>query len=102
MLSARVERERVDGVQRDGLGQAGHVVERTRATATAAVLVALIPARVVDEDAAHQRRRDREEMRAVLPVDVALAEQFEVGLADEGGRLQRADAPFARHVPRRR
>ena len=37
-------------------------------------------------------------MGPVLPVDVALADQLEIGLTDEGGGLQRADAPFARHV----
>ena len=46
-------------------------------------------------------RGDGEEVRAILPVDVPLADQFEVGLADERGGLQRADPPFARHVARR-
>jgi hypothetical protein len=45
--------------------------------------------RVVDEDLAHGAGGDAEEMRAVLPVDRAAADELEVGLVDEGRGLER-------------
>lgn len=52
-------------------------------------LFAAMPPDVVNEDAAHQTRGDREKVRAVLPVDLALIDQFEVGLIDQHRRVQR-------------
>jgi hypothetical protein len=43
---------------------------------------------VVDEDAAHEAARDREEVRPVLPPHVPLFEEAQEGLVDEGGRVQ--------------
>ena len=57
--------------------------------------------RVIDEDAPHVRRHDAEEVRAILPVDARRAEQAQVGLVDEGGRLQGVVVAFAPHVLRR-
>ena len=45
-------------------------------------------ARVVNEDAAHGLRRDPEEVRAVLPLDLALVDELEVRLVDEGRGLE--------------
>ena len=45
-------------------------------------------ARVVDEDASHQLRGDAVEVRAVLPADVLLVYQPEVGFVNQRGGLQ--------------
>jgi hypothetical protein len=57
---------------------------------------------VVDEDLAHCSRRDGEEVIAVVPVDLSRAEQLEVCLVDERGRVQCHEAmpitqPRTRH-----
>ena len=48
----------------------------------------------------HHLRGDRKEVRAILPVDVALIDQLHISLVDQAGRLQRAVAAFVRHVAR--
>jgi hypothetical protein len=45
--------------------------------------------RAIDEHAAHHGRRQRQEMTAVAPRDTLLVDHPQVGLVDEGGRLQR-------------
>jgi hypothetical protein len=44
---------------------------------------------VLDQHLAHGARGGGEEVRAVLPVDLARVDQLEVGLVDQRGRLQR-------------
>jgi len=48
---------------------------------------------MVHEDTAHHLRRHREEVRAVLPVGLSLADKSNVRLVYEGGRLQ--DVPWS-------
>ena len=43
---------------------------------------------VVDEDPPHRDGGDAEEVRAALPVGPRLVDEFEVGLVDEGGRVE--------------
>ena len=66
----------------------------------AAAFVAQLAPRVIDEDAAHHLRGDGEEVAAILPVDVALIEQLQVGLVDDGGGLQPVVPPLARELAR--
>ena len=61
-------------------------VERHDLLVAAALLIAALP-RVVHEDEAHQLRGDRQEVRAVLPLHPALVSQAQVGLVDQGRRL---------------
>ena len=65
---------------------------------TAAAFEVLTCAREVHEDAAHQPRRHGEEVDAVLPVDLLRANQAEIRLVDERGRLQAVANPLARHA----
>ena len=58
------------------------------------MFLAQLPACVVDEDASHHLRRDGEEMTAVLPVDLALAEQLDVCLVDDHGGLEAIVPPL--------
>ena len=70
-----------------------------------AVSLAQRPSGVLDEDAAHQLRRDGEEeaayepcqrgMSTVLPVDVALPKELEVRFVDDGRRVEPILPPFA-------
>jgi hypothetical protein len=46
-------------------------------------------ARVVDQDAPHETRRDREKMRAVLPLDAGLPCDPQIRFVHERGRVQR-------------
>jgi hypothetical protein len=46
-------------------------------------------------------RGDGEEVAAVLPVDLALIEQLDVRLVDDGCGLQPTMPPFACELPRR-
>ena len=64
------------------------------------MLAAQPPPGIVDQDAAHQARCDGEEVRAVLPVDLALVDEFQIGLVDQSRGLQCAIAPFTGHVAR--
>jgi hypothetical protein len=72
------------------------LVERDAYRLPAAFLVALRSCRI-DEDAPHQSRCHRQEVRAVLPTDVLHVEQTNVGLIDERRGLQTVAYPFARH-----
>jgi len=55
-------------------------------------------ARRVHQDAAHRARRHREEVRPVLPVDLADVDHPQVRLVDERRRLEGRAGPFAGHV----
>ena len=55
---------------------------------TLAPLVGAVTTGVIDEDPAHDLRRDTKEMRAILPIDQALVDESDVGLMDQGRRLQ--------------
>jgi hypothetical protein len=52
---------------------------------------------MVDENAAHQLRRDAEEMRAVAPLDAPLVDQSKVRLVHERRGLQRVSRTFTPH-----
>jgi hypothetical protein len=56
---------------------------------TLAPFVRAMTTSVVDEDAAHDLRRDTKEVRAILPIDLALVDEPEVRLMNQGRRLQR-------------
>ena len=99
MLQRAVEIERVDGVDRPRRRRRP-VVELHRQLAAAALLPQRLP-RMIDDDAPHELRGEREEVAAVLPVDVPLSEQLEVGLVDHDRRLQPIVAPFVLQLPRR-
>jgi hypothetical protein len=43
---------------------------------------------VVDQDPPHDAGGDAEELGAVAPVDAALIHEAQIGLVDEGGRLE--------------
>ena len=55
---------------------------------TLAPLVRAMTTSVVHEDAAHDLRRDTKEVRAILPIDLALVNEPDVRLMDQGRRLQ--------------
>jgi len=44
---------------------------------------------VIDQDAAHDLRRDAEEVRSILPIGLALIDETDEHLMDKGRRLQR-------------
>ena len=50
--------------------------------------------RVVDKDPAHDPGRDTEEMRSILPFDIALFDQPQVRLVNERGWLERVARAF--------
>ena len=62
--------------------------------------MALLAPGVVHQDSPHHLRRNREEVAAVLPVHVALAEQLHVGFVDHGRGLEAIGSPFAGQLPR--
>jgi hypothetical protein len=57
--------------------------------------------RVVNENAAHQRRGHGEEMRAILPLHAIELDDPQVGFVDERGRLQGVAGPFALQIAMR-
>ena len=72
-------------------------VERDALPRAAALLRAAC-ARALDQDLPHGMRRDRAEVRAVLPAIRLVLHQAEVGLVDERRRLQRLARPLAAQV----
>ena len=52
-------------------------------------------ASVIHQDAPHQLSRDRKEVRAVLPLNVARVDQPQIGLIDQRRGLQRYAVSFA-------
>jgi hypothetical protein len=63
-----------------------------------AAFLRVMRSRVIDEDAAHQVRGDREELGAVLPLDPPLIDELQVGLVDEGGGRQGVIGPLPLQV----
>ncbi len=59
-----------------------------------------MPAGMIDEDAAHERRGDGKEMSAVLPADAALVDQLLIRLVNESSRLQSMVAALRLERPR--
>ena len=58
-----------------------------------------VPAsRVLDQDAAHRLGGGTEEMRSVLPRQLLAVDQAEVGLVDQGGRLQGLAGALTGHL----
>jgi hypothetical protein len=57
--------------------------------------------RGIHQNAAHHPRRHRDEMHAILPLDLGDLNQPEIRLVDQGGCLQRMVATFVTHVPAR-
>jgi hypothetical protein len=53
---------------------------------------------VVDQDAAHRLRRRREEVDPPLPLRVGLLHQAEIGVVQDGGRLEGVVRAFAPQV----
>jgi hypothetical protein len=53
---------------------------------------------VIDQYTPHETRRHRKKVRAVLPLHVLRADQFQVGLVDERGWLERVARAFVPHV----
>jgi len=53
---------------------------------------------VVDEDASHQIRGNREKVCAVLPTDAPLVYQPQIGLVDQRGRRKRMVVALAAQV----
>ena len=43
---------------------------------------------VIDQDPAHDLCRDTKEVRSILPIDLALVDESDVRLMNEGRRLQ--------------
>ena len=89
-----INREQFSGSR---FGHGGGFVERNlqRPAATFGVMMA---ARVVNQDAPHQLRRDAEKMSAVLPLHVLLIYQPQVGFIDQRRGLQSVAGAFAAHV----
>lgn len=56
---------------------------------------------VIDQDAAHQLRRDPEELRASLPLYPIQIDQFQIRLMNECRGLKDVARPLAAHVTRR-
>ena len=95
-LERLVEGKQVD---RAALGGDHRFVERhLRRGATP--FDALVGSRVVDENPAHRLRRDPEEVRAVLPPDVALLDELHKRLVDQRRRLERVVLALAPQVAR--
>src|SRR5688572_22175997 len=53
---------------------------------------------MVDQDSAHLSRRYAEEVRAILPIHLALIDESHVRLVNERGRLQAVVAPLPVHL----
>jgi hypothetical protein len=55
---------------------------------------------MIDENAAHQARRNPEEVRSVTPLDVPLVDEAHVGFVDESRWLERLSGDFTSHLSR--
>ncbi len=53
---------------------------------------------MIDQDPAHELRRDTKKVRPALQIDLALIDQSEIGLVYEGGRLQGVADPLIRQL----
>jgi hypothetical protein len=56
---------------------------------------------VIDQDPSHDLRRDTIEMRSIVPIDLALADEPHVHLMNQCRRLQRVVGPLVPELPRR-
>jgi hypothetical protein len=61
---------------------------------TLAPLICAMTTSVIDEDAAHDLRRDTKEVRAIPPIDLALVDEPDVRLMDQGCWLQGVVGPL--------
>jgi hypothetical protein len=75
----------------------GGFIEIHAHRAMAAFLRAARP-RGVHQNAPHHLRRNREELRALLPLYFRHIHQSQIDFVDQGGGLQRVVPPFAFHV----
>jgi hypothetical protein len=50
---------------------------------------------LVNQDPAHHLGRQREEVRAILPISLTLVDQSQVRFVDQGRRLERVPWPLA-------
>jgi hypothetical protein len=55
---------------------------------------------VIDQDPAHDLRCDTEEMRSILPIDLALVDEPDIYLMNKGRRLQGVAGPFVPKLAR--
>jgi|SRR6188474_1301347 hypothetical protein len=62
-------------------------------------LVVASRARKFDQNSAHHPRRQGEEVRSILPVDLSHLDQPEIRFVNQRRRLQRVTRMFASHVP---
>jgi hypothetical protein len=67
----------------------------------AATLCIRVTPRVIDQNAPHDLRGDREKVRTIGPVDVPLIDQANVGFVDEGGGLECVTSSLPAHVAAR-
>jgi hypothetical protein len=70
-------------------GFQAHALERTEAFRTAMATC------VIDEDSPHHPRRNREELRTVLPLRARLRREPQIGFVDERGWLKRVVSALA-------
>src|SRR5205085_5796995 len=73
-------------------------VDRNQLVDTQSLGTALTPC-VIDQHAAHDRRRHREEMCAVVPINAPLLDEPEIRLVDERGGAQRVALALAMELP---
>ena len=74
--------------------------QRDLLRATAAFCISMTT-RVVDQNASHDLRRDREEMRTIGPVHVSLIDETDVSFVNQGGGLKCVTFSLAAHVAAR-
>ena len=79
------------------IGQADCFVER-EFSRFASTLCGVGATGVIDQDAAHQLRRDAEEVRSTLPVNSCLVNKLHVCFVDQGGGLEGVAGALAAHV----
>src|SRR5262245_39737974 len=96
-IERRVERDEIDRPL--GGGRVEAFVEGD-ARLSAAALECVARARPLDQDLPHGVRRDRAEVRAVLPPLGTILQQLQVGLVDERSRLQRLSRTFPLEIVR--
>lgn len=72
-------------------------LERDLLRAAASLRVSVSP-RVIDQNASHDLRRDREEVRAIRPVHILLINQPDIGFIYQGSSLKCVVFSLAAHV----
>ena len=70
------------------------------ATHTVAPLARVVTTGVIDQDPAHDLRRDTKKMRSILPIDLALVDEADVRLVNKGARLQGVVGPLVPKLAR--